>query len=190
MLGASPLSSFSEGTDAAQVCDRVYDDLRDSVILTYPWSFSLKKIALARSVDTPVSEWTYQYPLPADLLGSGPRALFTDSSAGSRPINSGWEIYERNILTDYETVLIDYQFRPSEDVMPTYFVQLLKYFTCWHIAEPVTDQTTKSQYWQAISTGMPSENGRGGALRQCMNIDGASRPSEVIEDFSLIAIRG
>ena len=119
MLGASPLSSFSDGSDAAQICDRIYDDLRDSVMLTYPWSFTLKKSQLARSVDTPISEWSYQYPLPADLIGSGPRALFTDSSAGSRPVNHGWEIYERNGLTDYSTVYIDYQFRPSEDVIPT-----------------------------------------------------------------------
>ena len=32
LLGASPLSSFTEGTDAAQVCDRLYPDFRDSML--------------------------------------------------------------------------------------------------------------------------------------------------------------
>ena len=36
MLGASPLSSFSEGTDAAQICDRIYDDTRDTLLQMYP----------------------------------------------------------------------------------------------------------------------------------------------------------
>jgi len=84
MLGSSPLSSFSEGTDAAQITDRLYDDLRDTIILCYPWSFSLKKQQLARSVDAPPNEWSYAYPLPSDILGSGPRALFTSGSAGAR----------------------------------------------------------------------------------------------------------
>ena len=38
MLGAKPLSSFSEGTDAAQICDRLYDDIRDSTIGMHPWT--------------------------------------------------------------------------------------------------------------------------------------------------------
>ena len=43
LLGAKPLSSFSEGTDSAQICDRIYDDVRDFVIGMYPWSFTIKK---------------------------------------------------------------------------------------------------------------------------------------------------
>ena len=92
MLGASPLSSFSEGTDAAQICDRLYDDITDFALGLYPWSFSFKKVQLAREVDTPATEWKYQYVLPADLIGTGARALFTTSTPGARPVNEGWEI--------------------------------------------------------------------------------------------------
>ena len=31
MLGAAPLSSFATGTDEAQVADRLYDDVRDTI---------------------------------------------------------------------------------------------------------------------------------------------------------------
>lgn len=189
MLGASPLSSFSEGTDAAQICDRLYDDLRDMVLNSYPWSFSFKKSQLARSVDTPANEWKYQYPLPSDLIGSGVRALFISGEAGVRPVNYGWEVYERNIFTDYATVYVDYQFRPSEDVWPTYFVYLMKLWVTWHIAEPVTDQITKGQYFQSLAVGGASENMRGGFMRQAMSIDGSSHPTQVIEDWPLIAVR-
>jgi len=189
LLGASPLSSFTEGTDAAQICDRLYDDMRDMVLNSYHWSFTYKKTQLARSVDTPVNEWDYQYPLPSDLIGSGVRALFTSSAAGARPVNRGWEIYERNVVTNYATIYVDYQFLPAEDVWPTYFVHLMKLWLAWHIAEPVTDQLTKGQYFQTLAVGSPSENMRGGMMRQAMSIDGVGQPTQVIEDWPLLAVR-
>lgn len=189
MLGAAPLSSFSEGTDSAQICDRLYDDMVDTVIAMYPWTFSFKKVQLARTTDTPVTEWKYEYQLPSDSIGSGVRALFTTNSAGARPVNEGWEILEDKLLTNLETVYVDYQFKPSESVLPTYFIQLLKYWMAWHIAEPVTDQITKGEYFQSLAVGSPSENTRGGLFRVAVNIDGQNQPNQVIEDFDLISVR-
>ncbi len=189
MLGASPLSSFSEGTDAAQICDRLYDDMLEQLICKYPWSFSLKKVQLARLVDSPASEWTHAYALPSDLIGSGARALFTTASAGASPQTTGWEVYGNQIFTDFEEVHIDYQHKPDESVMPGYFVQLIKYYLAYHIAEPVTDQISKAQFWQSVAVGSPSENGRGGAFRASVNIDGTSSPNNNILDFALIEAR-
>ena len=36
MLGATPLSSFTVGTDEAQVADRLYDDVRDTLLDAVP----------------------------------------------------------------------------------------------------------------------------------------------------------
>ena len=189
MLGAAPLSSFSEGTDAAQICDRLYDDIKSTLIVMYPWGFSQKKVQLACLSDAPASEWEYAYALPADNIGSGVVALFTSSAAGSRPVADGWEIYERNVLTNYTEVHVDYQADVSEGVMPSYFVQLLKYWMAWHIAETVTDQITKAQYYQLQACGNPSENMRGGMFRVCCQIDGGAKPPQTIEDFDLISSR-
>lgn len=189
LLGASPLSSFSEGTDAAQICDRVYDDLKDSIIAAYPWSWSFKKVQLARLTSTPASEWKYEYQLPGDAL-AGARAVFTSNSAGARPVQGGWEILGRKLQTNFESVWIDYQYSPQEFELPTYFVQLLKYAMAADIAETVTDQITKADYFERKAFGSPGENRRGGQMRVCMNIDGANKPTEAFEDYSLIAVRG
>ena len=77
----------------------------------------------------------------------------------------------------------------SEGVMPSYFVQLLVYMLAWHMAEPVTDQITKSDYWRKITVGTATENGRGGYLRQAMNIDGRGKPNYAIVDFPLTDVR-
>jgi hypothetical protein len=188
LLGASPLSSFSEGTDAAQICDRLYDDLKDSLVAAYPWSWSFKKTQLARLTPTPDNEWKYFYQLPGDRL-AGIRAVFNSNSSAARPIQGGWEIYEDKLATSQELIYVDYQFSPLEALLPTYFVQLLKYALAADIAETVTDQIQKAEYYERKAYGLPSENGRGGFLRTAMNIDGASKSIEAFEDFTLIAVR-
>lgn len=188
LLGASPLSSFSDGTDAAQICDRLYDDLKDSLIASYPWSWSYKKVQLARLTSTPATEWKYQYQLPGDGL-AGVKAVFTSNSAGARPTPHGWEIHDTHLDTNEEQIWIDYQYSPNESVLPTYFVQLLKYAMAAEIAETVTDQITKAQYWEGKTYGAPQENRRGGYFRTAMNIDSGSKQIEAIEDYTLISVR-
>lgn len=187
MLGAKPISSFDEGTDEASVANRLYPDIRDQALLMYPWSFSFKKTSIARLISTPTNEYKYEYQLPGDRLTS-PRAVY-DSNATGLPPRKEYRIIGDRLLTDYEQVYIDYQYAVPEYDMPSYFVQLLKYMMSWHLALPITDQTDKSQYWQSVAVGSPSDNGRGGYLRQAMNIDGAGNPTNAINDFSLIAVR-
>jgi hypothetical protein len=187
MLGAKPISSFNEGTDEASVANRLYPDIKDQAILMYPWSFSYKKTSIARLITTPINEYSYEYQLPGDRLTS-PRAVY-DTSSTNVPPRKEYRIIGDKLLTDYEEVYIDYQYSVPEYDMPSYFVQLLKYMMTWHLALPITDQTDKSQYWQSVATGTPGENGRGGYLRQAMNIDGAGNPTNAINDFSLISVR-
>jgi len=55
MLGANPISSFTEGTDESNICSSLYEDIKRQTIATYPWSFSFKKVQLARLVTTPTT---------------------------------------------------------------------------------------------------------------------------------------
>lgn len=188
MLGANALSSFSEGTTAATVADRLYDDIRTTVLTAYPWAWTLKKVQLAQVVTAPINEWTYAYQLPTDRIAA-PRAVFYSASTRV-PVTSDFEIFGDKLYTNYPTVYIDYQYDPGEAAYPKYAVQLLKYYLAWHFAEPVTDQVSKAQYWQAIAIGSPAENGRGGFFRQATNIDAQANSSQAITSFDLVAVRG
>jgi hypothetical protein len=187
MLGANAISSFNEGTDSANISDRLYSDIRDQALLIYPWSFSFKKVKLSRLVTIPTTEYKYEYQLPGDRLGP-PRSVFTSASPGQRP-SKEYRIFQDKLLTDYEEVWIDYQYSVGEYEMPVYFVQLLKYMMAWHLAYPITDQDSKAQYWQGVAVGAPSENGRGGYMRTAIQMDGQGQPNNYIDDFALIAVR-
>jgi hypothetical protein len=187
MLGANPISSFNEGTDAANISDRLYADLRDQALMVYPWSFSFRKVRLAKLITTPTTEYKYEYQLPGDRLGS-PRAVFISSSPGQRPAKE-YRILQDKLLADYEDVFIDYQYSVQEFEMPVYFVQLLKYMMAWHLSYPITDQDSKAQYWQSVTVGSAADNGRGGYMRTAMQMDSQGQPTNYIDDYALIAVR-
>lgn len=187
LLGARPITSFNEGTDSATLCDRLYPHVKKSTVQAHPWSFSFKKLSLTRTINTPVNQYKYEYVLPSDRLGTIRRA-YTSTAVGATTFNS-WVIQGDKLLTNEERIVIDYQFLPDESAMPAYFIQLLNYMMAWHLADPVTDQTTKAQYWQAIAVGSPSENNRGGYFRTATTIDGQGNTTQAFEDYSLINVR-
>jgi hypothetical protein len=187
-LGAAPISSFTEGTDAAQACDRLYPDLRDTILSTYQWSFSIKKTQLARLATAPTNEWKYAYQMPGDML-SGVLAIFASSGSYELPLRYGWEVYGDQVFTNLETVYIDYQATVNETKMPPYFVRLLRLAMAFELAIIITDQTAKADYYRALAYGSPSENGRGGEMRKAMNIDGRGQSTQVIDDYELISVR-
>ena len=194
LLGSDTISSFSDTTnDAARIADSIYETIKGKTLSLYPWSFALVKEQLARSTATPVNEWTYLYPLPSTAVSGTALQVYNSSSTRVLPIQSYELVYTSSgpaIATNEDKIYIDYiSSVVSEGLMPNYFVQLLVYMLAWHLAEPVTDQTTKSDYWKTVALGTPSENMRGGYFRQAINIDGAGQSKTVIADYLLTEVR-
>ena len=193
-LGANSISSFTDGTAAANACNAIYDEVKLSTLAMYSWSFTVAKSTLTRQVTTPTSEWTYQFTLPSDMLTGVPRAVRASTTAGS-PLITNWEIGQSStggavLFSDETSITIDYQKSIGEGNMPTYFVTLLAYQLAWHLAETITDQSAKADLWRGIALGSPADGMRGGYFRQAVSIDSAGQTPQVISDYMLTELRG
>ena len=188
LLGSTSISSFSDGTAPASIAQVIYPKVKAQTLGMYPWSFSLTKTQLARSASTPLSYWQYGYALPSDMVNGVPRKVFVSNNTNA-PNLTDYEIQGAELLSQEQTIFIDYQRDVNEQSMPAYFVQLLIYKVAWHLAEPVTDQTTKSEYWKTVALGTPLESLRGGYFRQATAIDGSGQSSQVLADYVLVDVR-
>jgi len=194
LLGADTISSFSDtSNDAAAVCNNIYETIKRQTLSMYPWSFALTKLQLTKSGTSPIGEWDNRFDLPSTAVAGQPFQVYNTDATGSMPITSYELQYTSSgpaIFTNETTIYIDYITSAiTEGLMPSYFVQLLVYMMAWHLAEPVTDQTTKADYWKNIAVGTPSESGRGGYFRQAANADGRGKTSYAIHEFPLTDVR-
>ena len=88
-----------------------------------------------------------------------------------------------------QTVYIDYQQSVAESIMPHYFIRLLRTALAAELSIVITDQASKADYFRNLAFGSPGENGRGGMMREAMNIDARGQSTQIVEDYSLIEVR-
>tara|TARA_R100000900_G_scaffold6200_1_gene6550 strand:+ start:5466 stop:6095 length:630 start_codon:yes stop_codon:yes gene_type:complete len=193
LLGSDTITSFSDGSAAGTACNTIYDEVKLSTMGMYPWSFTVKKAELSKESATPASEWSYQFTLPSDMLNGVPRAVRTSGSAGAG-LYKNWEIGQSAagttvLFAESTTIHIDYQKAVAEGTMPTYFVTLLTYQMAWHLAQIITEQMNKAEFWRTTSLGTPAEGLRGGYFRQAVSMDAAGQTPSVISDYLLTDIR-
>ncbi len=110
MLGTNIITSFSDGSSAAQITDRLYDDVKVMLLTMYPWSFSMKKQQLAKLETTPVTEWKYEFALPGDLIAgaivnadiNASAAIAATKIAGTAVTQADSGTVTLNLLEDYD----------------------------------------------------------------------------------------
>lgn len=68
MIGSDPITSIDGTERAADLCRRLYPQLRDELTAAHPWNFATQRASLAASATAPGWEFTTAFPLPADCL--------------------------------------------------------------------------------------------------------------------------
>jgi len=63
-LGDNPITSLTDDTERARLCNAFYADARDAVLRLHPWNFAITRTSLAQLSDTPSYGFAYQYSLP------------------------------------------------------------------------------------------------------------------------------
>lgn len=187
-LGATPITSFDDGTDVATFCQTIYNQKKKFILSSYPWQFSFKFAQLSRQTATPSMQWEYQYTLPADRIMTGFPAVYTDDDVGARPIRE-FAIVGNVLMSDEPTLYVKYQYDVDESLWPEYFTELMINIMKVELAYLVTDNTQLYQELKLEVYGTPTEGGFGGLVNMTRNLDSRDNPTTYITDFTLINAR-
>ena len=184
LLGEGVIHSFDENSDAAEICNQLYEDEILSLLSAYPWRFARVRETLAKDgAFTPKNEWSYGYSLPVLNTTRADHAIevFNSNQAGATPITD-YEIQDTHILTNEETVIISYVKRVDEVLWPGWFVKLAAAAVAARIALPITDKRSYSEHWERVAFGGASDGGMGGLMAMAIKADSRGGPSRSLFD--------
>jgi len=125
MIGANTITSFSDDSTEATVCNTVYEDILKSALTRHRWRFATEQQQLSLLTAAPTGRYAYAYQLP-----TSPELL----QLITLTVNDFVIPYERYgdkvYLDNYgstSTVICDYIFRQDEGEFPPHFILALQY---------------------------------------------------------------
>lgn len=130
LIGDLPITSLTGNTRAQTVANNLYDNIVQSELTKFTWSFARKKAQLNLTSDTPVgTEFTSIYQLPSDLL-----FLIKVNP----PVN--YNVYGDKLYTNTKSTLhIDYIYNAPESTWPVYFSKMIEYALAMDFAPSIRD---------------------------------------------------
>jgi hypothetical protein len=66
LLGAATITSLTENSKEARLCNRKFELTRDAVLRAHPWNAAIARAELAANSVGPAFGFTHQFQLPAD----------------------------------------------------------------------------------------------------------------------------
>lgn len=113
MVGASIITSLTEDTKAARVCNQRYPFVRDAVFRAHPWNCLIRRVKLGRDATAPAYKYAYRYTLPSDPYCLRVLTISDDGDDERRDIDYKVE-GNRFLLTDQGAVYIQYISRDED----------------------------------------------------------------------------
>ena len=143
-VGHDEITALAEDTKAGRLCNLNYAMMRDAVLRDHFWNFAIKRVTLAASVTTPVYEFGYAYPLPADFL------RLVRASSDWLQTCSPYRIENGNILTDDNDFSIEYVYQCTDTgLFDSQFVDVLAQRLAAEICVGLTDNANMAaNLWQ------------------------------------------
>lgn len=171
LIGENTISSFTEDSTAALIASNLYQPALESVLTLHPWRFASNKAVLSRLTSTPINQWKYGYQLPTDFLV----AQHVDHG------NDNFQIYADKLYSNETSMILDYTYKPDEAFFPAYFTELLSLRLAAVFAIPITESSTKGDYYAALAEKQ---------LSRAKTVDSQSTPSITPNtDSSLVRAR-
>ena len=161
LIGDNAISAFTESTGGI-IAERLYDDLLDDLLTSHHWRFATKKQLLNQLVTAPINGFAHAFQIPTDCL----KIITINYSVP-------YEINGDQIHCNITPIEADYIFRPSEPSFPAWFVKALEYRLASELAMPVTEATTRAEFYAAQYRSQ---------VDKAMGLDSQQRPNVAIRN--------
>lgn len=187
-IGMSPIDTLDGDDDVTKACNLLYPMVKKEILSMYPWWATKGKKQLSRLTNTPTNEYQYGFSAPPERI-SGPLAIYNSGDVGAMPIKE-WDIQGDTILSNETSLWGDFQFDIDESRFPPYIENLIIYGCSARLAESLTDDSSKADKYDFITFGTPGEKRQGGYFEVARTIDSRYRPTQSINGFDLVNVRG
>jgi len=147
-LGDDPITSLTEDTERARLCNAFYETARDSLLRSHPWNFAITRATLAQLSTTPAYGFAYQYALPTDPYCL--RVLEMEYQDYIFKIENLATV-GRVLLSDESTAKILYVGRITDTALfDSLFVDTLTAHLALKLAYPITNSVTLQAQMQKL----------------------------------------
>jgi len=154
-LGDDPITSLTEDTERARLCNAFYESSRDSLLRSHPWNFAITRATLAKLSSTPAYGFAYQYALPTDPYCL--RVLEMEYQDYIFKIENLATV-GRVLLSDESTAKILYIGRITDTALfDSLFVDTLTAHLALKLAYPITNSVTLQAQMQKLYQAKLSE---------------------------------
>jgi len=133
-LGASTITSLTDNTTEAKLCNTLFDDLADRVMVQGSWTTTIFRAALALTTNTPSFGFSYEFQLPVD-----PLCLKVLDINEAKPGTLEYRIEGDKLLCDSSTIKIRYigKLTDTEEYGPL-LTEAIELLLASYLAFPIT----------------------------------------------------
>ena len=178
MIGAQPISYFSDGSTEALVASNIYDDVVEASLTRHRWRFATTQQQLSLLTNTPTGRYDYAYQMPTSP------AVLQIITLTVNDYVIPYSRYQNYIyLNGYGSsneVIMDYIYKVDEAYFPAHFKLALEYELASIFAGSVARDSSMIEQFKTLSE------------RQFLvakNIDSAETTSKVLDTNRFINAR-
>lgn len=172
MVGADEIESFTEQSREAKLCSAIYQTIKDDILASHNWRFSVRQIKLSKSNKKPLFGFSNAFTLPSDFL----RLVGKDNPAEKH------QIFGDLLHCNLEEVMINYQYAPDSNDYPSYFIRLLEMELAKILSVSLLEDENKAIIFSDLVKTQ---------MLKAKNIDSQNYSNKAIGDskFNLFAVR-
>jgi len=178
LLGAATITSLTENSKEARLCNRRFDTVRDAVLRSHPWNTAVTRAEIARDSTAPAFGFTYQYTMPTDPYCLRVLSFWNsnvDNEVAAYDSQVMYKIEGRKILSNEGTCKITYIGRVTDtEQFDPMLSNTIAHRLAAETAYAITGSTTVAQQMQALYEQR---------LREARSMDGMEGyPDKIIAD--------